>query len=54
MLYTNADGLSNKGDELKIVLNSAKVRPNIIMLLQINITKKIAHQLLVSEFELET
>ena len=26
VLYTNADGLSNKGDELKIVLNSAKVR----------------------------
>jgi len=30
VLYTNADGLLNKRDELKIVLNSAKVRPNII------------------------
>ena len=30
VLYTNADGLLNKRDELKTVLNSAKVRPNII------------------------
>jgi len=52
VLYTNADGLLNNRHELKIVLNSAKVRPNIIAITEI-LPKNLAHQLLVSEFELE-
>jgi len=35
ILYTNADGLINKRQELKLLLNSLKVRPDIVAVTEI-------------------
>ena len=36
IIYTNADSLTNKLDELKIFLNSQKIKPNIIVVVEVN------------------
>ena len=52
ILYTNADGLINKRQELKLLLNSLKDRPDIVAVTEI-LPKSPIQQLLPSEFKLE-
>jgi len=52
IIYTNADGLLNKRQELKLYINSLEKKPHIIAINEVK-PKHLTHNLLTSEFNLE-
>ena len=52
ILYTNADGLVNKRQDLKLLLQTMNKLPQVIAITEFK-PKKITHQLLISELNME-
>ena len=52
VIYTNADGLLNNRQDLKLLIQCLPEPPNVIAITEFK-PKKIAQQLLISEFHLD-